>query len=303
MLLTSLLALLVSFLFFAKWISLRWPESTPAQRHICLAVFGLWPVGVFFRMPYAESLFWCGTLAVLYGMARRWPLVVLAIMTGFVTAVRPVGVALTLAFLWHVLGETDGGVWKKARRAALFTPVAAWGLLAYMAYQWSAFGTPFAFAQTQENYLFLAPQERHWADKLRSLATFEPIWGVYCPGNPRYWGNVGPRGNLLISIIFWNPILFVFAGLIVAIGALKRWLTGSEVILGVCLLAIPYATRSYEMSMASHGRFAAAVVVNYLVLGRILATAPRAVMVGTILISASLLGYLTFLYAAGYQVF
>src|SRR5437763_1018440 len=41
------------------------------ERTLVLAGFGLWPTTFFFRMPYyAESLFVCGALAVLYGIGR-----------------------------------------------------------------------------------------------------------------------------------------------------------------------------------------------------------------------------------------
>ena len=57
------------------------------------------------------------------------------------------------------------------------------------------------------------------------------------------------------------------------------------------------------MSMASHGRFAAVVVVNYLVLGRMLA---RSSFVVVMVIWATLAVFLfmsTFLYAMNYPVF
>ncbi|HTU88564.1 MAG TPA: hypothetical protein VMF69_00565, partial [Gemmataceae bacterium] len=102
-LLTAHAALIGAFVFLVRYVRVRWPEATAEQRGIILAVFGLWPMGLFFRMPYAESLFVCVTLLLLYGMARRWPLWMLALLAGLGTAVRPVGVALTAAFAWHVL--------------------------------------------------------------------------------------------------------------------------------------------------------------------------------------------------------
>jgi hypothetical protein len=73
--------------------------------------------------------------------------------------------------------------------------------------------------------------------------------------------------------MFWNPILFLLAAALLGLSRWKRWLTGSELFLGTLLLVIPYLARAYEMSMASHGRFAALVVVNLLVIGRIFAAA------------------------------
>jgi hypothetical protein len=302
-LLAANLALVGAFVFLARYVRVRWPEATASQRGLVLAIFGLWPVGLFFRMPYAESLFVCGTLAVLYGMARGWPLLVLALLTGFVTATRPVGVALTAAFMWHVLTQPGSRPWAKGIRLLMLAPLACWGLLAYMGYQWLEFGAPLGFAQTQQHWSFHAPKERCWPAKLWSLATLEPIWGVYVPGSQRYWGNVGGGINPLFNLIFWNPILFVLAVVLLAWGGRKRWLTVSEVILGTVLLAIPYLARGFEMSMASHGRFAAVVVVNYLVLGRMLARSAPLVM-STLCATLTLFIFVfTFLYTKNFFIF
>ena len=302
-LLSSNLAFLVACVLMARYVRLRWPEAAMGQRTLVLSVFGLWPLGLFFRMPYTESLFVCSTLAVLYGMVRGWPLTVLALLTGFVTAVRPVGVALTAALLWYVLVRPQCRVRAKVIQILLLTPLACWGLLAYMAYQGLAFGTPWAFAQTQEHCTFMAPEDRSWPAKLWSLATLEPIWGVYLPGYHRYWGNAGAGSDPLFNLIFWNPILFVLSAVLLLLGGLKRWLTGYELVLGACLLAIPYLTRSFEMSMVSHGRFAAVVVVNYLVIGRLLTRLPPQAVAAIFACLAMFLCLITSLYTVNYLIF
>jgi hypothetical protein len=303
LLLTAHAALLVAFVLLARYVRLRWPEATAEQRGVVLAVFGLWPLGLFFRMPYAESLFLCVTLALLYGMARGWPFWMLALVAGLGTAVRPVGVALTAAFVWHVLVQPGSRLRAKLGRVLLLSPLACWGLMAYMSYQWLAFGTPLAFAQTQEHWNFLAPEDRGWPAKLSSLATLEPIWGVYVPSSHRYWDSIRSPGAPLFTLNFWNPILFVLAAALLALGARKRWLTGRELVLGAALLAIPYATRSFEMSMASHGRFAAVVVVNYLVLGRMLACSSPLVAAALCTTLALFIFTFTFLYSMNYGIF
>lgn len=302
-LLTANLALLGAFVLLSRYVRVRWPEATREQRGMVLAIFGLWPLGLFFRMPYAESLFVCGILAVLYGMARDWPLWVLALLTGFVTAVRPVGVALTAAFVWHILTRPKLRLRTKTIQALLFSPMACWGLLAFIAYQWLAFDAPLGFAQTQQHWSFLAPKDRNWLTKLWSLTTLEPMWDVYLTSSPRYWGRVRSPGAPLFELHFWNPILFLLAIALLAWGRWKRWLTGSELLLGAGLLTIPYATRAYEMSMASHGRFAAVVVVNYLVLGRTLSR--FSFLVATALCSTLTLFLFTFafLYAKKFLIF
>jgi hypothetical protein len=302
-LLTANLVLVGAFVLLARYVRVRWPEASIGQRLLVLAIFGLWPVGLFFRMPYAESLFVCGTLIVLYGMARDWPLLVLALLTGFVTAVRPVGVALTAAFVWYIVTPPGFRLRSKAGQVLLLALVACWGLLAYMGYQWLAFGTPWAFAQTQENWSFLAPQDRSWSGKVLSLAMLEPIWSVYVPSHRRYWSTTNDVIDPVFSLICWNPVLFVLAGVLLLMGGLKRWLTSSELVLGACLLAIPYLTRSYEMSMASHGRFAAVVIVNYLVIGRLLAQAASLVVAGLCVVLALWLCLFTSLYAVNHLIF
>jgi|SRR5579884_1481298 len=302
-LLTANLALLGAFVLLARYVRVRWPEATAEQRGLVLAVFGLWPLGLFFRMPYAESLFVCGTLAVLYGMARGWPLLVLALLTGFVTAVRPVGVALTAAFVWYVLTKPKPRPSVKAIQVLLLFPLACWGLLAYGAYQWMFFDAPLGFAQTQQHWRFLAPEDHSYPAKLWSLATLEPIWDVYVPRSQRYWGNIRSPGAPLFCLHFWNPILFLLSGAQLAWGGWKRWLTGYEIVLGAILLTMPYTARGFEMSMASHGRFAAVVAVNYLVLGRMLARSPPLVVAGLCSVLAIFVFTFTFLHVKNFAIF
>jgi hypothetical protein len=302
-LLTSHAALLLAFVLLGRYVRVRWSEAAVEQRGLVLAIFGLWPLGLFFRMPYAEGLFVCGTLAVLYGMARGWPLLVLALLTGFVTAVRPVGVALTAALVWYILTQPGIRAQAKVIQILLMAPLACWGLLAYMEYQRRTFATPWAFAQTQEHWTFLAPEDRSWTAKLESLAVLEPIWGVYVPGHRCYWRNARAGDNPLFNLMFWNPILFLLAGVLLLVGEWKRWLSGSELVLGVGLLAIPYLTRSFEMSMASHGRFAAVVIVNYLVVGRLLSRLHPLAMAVVCAVLAVFLCLFTSLYAANHLVF
>jgi len=227
-------ALVGAFVLLAAYVRVRWPEATAEQRGIVLAVFGLWPMGLFFRMPYAESLFVCVTLALLYGMARGWPLMALALLAGLGTSVRPVGVALTAAFVWYVLRQPASGPRTRFRRVLLLSPLACWGLLAYMGYQWIAFGTPVAIAQKQEHWTMRAPQDRSWMAKVEALASLEPIWNVFVPSSKRYWGNDRSLNNPLFMLTFWNPILFLFAAALLIRGGWKRWLTGNEIVDLLC---------------------------------------------------------------------
>lgn len=296
-------ALLGAFVLLARYVPARWPETTAEQRGLVLAIFGLWPMGLFFRMPYTEGLFVCSVLCVLYGMSRNWPSIALAILAGFATAVRPVGVALTAAFLWYLW--THPGLSRRAKlgRFLLLAPLSCWGLLTYMGYQWLSFGTPWAFAQTQEHWNALTPEERGYTAKFWSLATLEPIWSLFVPGHQHYWGRATAQSEPIFCLMLWNPIFFLLAGILLIIGAWKRWLNGSELVLGACLMAIPYLTRSCEMLMASHGRFSAVIVVNYLVIGRMMSRTSTLAIVG--IYSACILWIFIFtsLYVASYAVF
>jgi hypothetical protein len=298
------LALATAFILLARYARVRWPEATGEQRALVLAAFGLWPATLFLRMSYAESLFVCGMLALLYGMAQHWPLLALALVAGLVTGIRPPGVAVVPAFAWHVLTQGRTTLVARASSLVVLIPVACWGLLAYMLYQQWVFENPLAFAQTQEHWRSLA-QPDDWDLKIRSLLRLEPIWGQYLPAHYyQYWGNIDKHGNPAFSLMFWNPILFVAAAFLLLYGARKRWLTASEVLLGVGLLGIPYVTRGYEMSMGSQARFAAVVVVNYLVIGRFLAQRSPLVANAACVLASMLLCTWSALFAAGgYLIF
>lgn len=298
----SNLGLLVSFTLLARYVRLRSPDGSCSSGWVLLA-FGVWPTTFFFRMAYAESLFVLLSLIVLHGIARRWPLFPLALVAGLASATRPVGVAVSAAFLWH-LARQPGRRADRVRRVALLCPVACWGLLAYAAYQAVAFGDPFAFARTQVHWRSgVPPAPVELSGKLLSLATLEPVRGVYNPDSSRYWGHFATSDNLLFALAYWNPLLFLLAVGLVAGGAARGWLTGPEVVLGAAALAIPYLTRAYEMSMASHGRFAAAVVPVYLVVGRLLAGLPPPAAAAVVGSSAALLACWAALYAAGHMFF
>ncbi len=107
-----------------------------------------------------------------------------------------------------------------------------------------------------------------------SLVSWEPIWSVYEPDTPAYFGGFS-NGEWARSMRFFNPIFFCGTAALIAIGAWKRWLNTYEILFAAGLLAIPYFSRAYEMCMESHGRFAAVVVPVYIVIGELLACLPR----------------------------
>lgn len=281
-----------------------------------LALFCLFPAGFFLRMPYAESLLCFIASLTLLGILRKWPLVVLVFLAGIATATRPVGLAVSAAVLWHFLATPDPNILKndiqednyKIHKRKLLSllwliPISCWGLLVYIGYLWWKFDTPLAFAQTQSHWIFQSPINGTFGDKVWSLVTLEPMWGVYDPDSSRYWLRGDTQTNPLFSCLFWNPIFYLSTWVLIILGCCKRWLTGPEIVLSLGLLIIPYVTRAYEMSMASHARFAAVVIPQYFVLGRLFSMMPPAIAGCLSGLMGFMLGIWTALFVAGYRFF
>jgi hypothetical protein len=277
-------ALLVAHLFLAGAFVLlsAYLEIGPGDdcpRIQTLLAFGLFPAGFFLRMSQSEAMFVFLSILALYAIAKHWPLFLISIIIGAATATRPVGIALLVPLAIFLYREGDfrkKGKW--VARASIALPVACSGLIAFMLYLQVLFESPIAFAQTQQHW-----RERPAtgaARKVVGLATGEPLWSVYRRDSPCFWAcsddhALGP----VFSIDFANPIVFTAAGALIAIGVRRRWLSAYEAALSIGLLAIPYLTRSFEMCMAGHARFAVVVFPIYLVLGRLIAAAPLAAQV------------------------
>jgi hypothetical protein len=272
-----------------------------------LLAAGLWPTTFFFRMAYSESLFVLIAVIALYGMERRWPAPVLAVIVSLGAMVRPVGVALLGPLAMHLWTDFSPSVDRrktigtKLVRLTVYLALASSGLLAYMAYQWVAFDDPLAFAKTQE-YWRVRPAVS-LGEKISSLITLEPFWSVFDPSSPCYWGMHDRESNPLFSFHLANPIYFLFTVGLIALGACKHWLNAKEVVLAASLLFIPYVTRSHEMCMGGMGRFAAVAFPQYLVLGRLLCRLPAPAAALVLAFSAFLLGTYSALFAASYRLF
>jgi hypothetical protein len=267
---------------------------------LCLISFCVLPTTFFFRMAYSESLFVALCIAVLLGIVRFWPLSWLALLTGLATATRPVGVALLPPLLWHVWQEVRS--WRRfAITSVWLVPIATWGLIAYIGLLGFRFGDPFGFASTQEFWRIRLTTST--SDKVLALLIAEPLWSVYVPGSPAYWRSLDPRTPAVFNLTFANPIYFVGTTILISFGAWKRCLNMSEALLSAGLLLIPYITRSYEMCMASHGRFAAVVFPVFIVLGRILALMPIAVSIAILAACGALLCLYSAMFSAGYALY
>lgn len=199
-------------------------------------------------------------------------------------ASRPAGAVRGLAFSW---------LW----RCVAWSPVCCWGLLAYMTYQWIAFGEPLAFVKTQAHW-----NERSvdLVDRIIGPLTLEPIRAVYDPSSSCYWANVPPRGNLLFNLKAANPAYFLAAITLVGVGAWKRWLNAPELLLSVTLLAIPYFLQAMRSGMSGQARYAAVVFPMYLVLGQLLHRAPPPLAAAVLAISGLFLAVYSAMFVSWY---
>lgn len=295
---------LTCLVLFGAYVRNRPSATADAEGRWSSLAFAVWPMTLFMRLAYTESLFCLLALLTLLGIARRWPLWLLISLAGLCSAVRPVGCAVSAVLCCHVLWSPDYAA-RRGSKVLVSLLFSAWGLVAYMVYLYAAFGDPLAFARTQEHWRYAAPPGTPMADKALSLLTLEPIWSLYDSDSAGYWARIDPRSNMnpLFSLMFWNPILFLTAALTIAIGWFARLLNGVEVLLGVLLLAIPYVTKGFEMSMGSQGRFAAVILPIYVVYGHALARLPPTIAASVCVLSGIMLSYWTTLYGAGYRVF
>lgn len=307
---TSQLCLIAALLAMNGYLSARSnPElggadgskrgDDPSVREYVLLAMALMPTTFFFRMAYSESLFLLAAILALYAMTTSRGALVPAIAVGFATAVRPVGIGLLVPLAWIIRKRSTSNV-AAASRFICLLPLACWGLLAYMAFQYWKFGQPFAFALTQEHWHLRPPAPL--GDKLISLLSWEPIRSVYEPGAHGYWRDTDGVNISLFSLQFANPIYFLGTVALVSLGAGLRWLTAEELLMSIAFLAIPYFTRGYEMCMASQGRFAAVVFPVYIVLGQLLSRIRTAVAVAILVFAAFLMAVYAALFAAGYAL-
>jgi hypothetical protein len=292
--------LATAFVLLHRYARLSRPAAASSFSGYALAAFGLFPTTLFFRMAYSESLFLCVMLVALIGMVRRWPFWIVATVIGLATACRPVGIALLPPFALDLWRRSDT-VAHFLTRTVIYSTLACWGLIGYVAYQWEAFGEPLAFVRTQAHWRTRPPIPM--TEKMIRLATFEPVWGAYTPGGAAYWRNWEQRNNPLFSLIAANPAIFIGGVGLVGYGAYRHWLDSREVLLAAGLMAIPYIGKGYDNSMLSMGRFVAVVPPVYLVLANILARVPSPMAAAGLAVFSFFLAIYAAQFAVGNPVF
>jgi hypothetical protein len=277
----------------------RFPDGPPHLPVYSALALALCPLAFFFRVAYTESMFLFLAVLAMYGLLRRWPIFLVALTIGLATATRATGVAL--------IPPLALAVWKEypsfSRRVIVLAwavPLSCWGLAAYAAYLGYEFGDPLAFSKAQDRWRFRPLVS--WEEGALATVTFEPLTSAYDPVSPAYWKRFDRSLDPPFSLTWANPIYFLAAGFLVAIGAWRKWLTPGEVFLAGGLVAIPYVSRGYYACMLAHGRYAAAAFPIYLVLGHLLARLPAPVVVMLLTLSGCLMAAYVALFAGRYFI-
>jgi hypothetical protein len=302
--LVSNVAFVVGLALVSALVRTKWPDQPIGVRVVTLSVLAFYPAGLYFRIAYSESLFLMVVALFMLGLARRWPVLVLALVAGAATGVRAVGVACTGALVLHVLLDRDrGSSGRRVLTAAALAPVACWGLLGFMAFQWVEFGDPVAFVKAQEHWTHYERPPGDTTPTWVKIATGEPLWNTYVPGSPRHWSHLDHHHVAGLGQSFWNPITVTVALAAVVFGWWRGWLTRVEAALGLALVLIPYVSRGHHMCMASQSRFVSVVLPAFLVVGQALGRAPVAVTAALVALMAPMLTVWTMMFGATWALF
>jgi hypothetical protein len=296
---TSAICRLGALILFAVYLRGRSPVKQRSSEVWTLLVVGLFPTTLFWHVAYSESLFLLLSIATLVAIQRQWHPVLVGVIVGLATGTRPVGVAL-IPLLVDYIARRGGPM-------SLLTPanlgavaVSAWGVAAFAAQLAWSFGEPLAFVQTQEHWALR--EETSALRKVAGLISLEPFWSVYLPGSPCAWHHLNKGLPCYLSLPFFDPLIFATWIVLAVIGWRCSWLDRREIILVAGLLAIPYVTRSFEMCMVSHGRFAGLAFPGYIVLGHLLSRAHVVVAVLILAVFGTYLAIFAGEFAAGFTV-
>lgn len=142
----------------------RMQTRTGTGPALWLLVAITWPYGLYYTVPYTESLYAFLTIVCLLGLTNRrvW---VFAGASGVLTATRPTGVLLAAWFgaqhLWTAMRSRNGLLFVRHLPAMLLSVA---GLVAFMAYLWLRMGDALAFMHIQSS----------WGHSLRN--PFSVVW-------------------------------------------------------------------------------------------------------------------------------
>ena len=158
------IGVIVTFLFgcaasllLVQWVRAVRPGADALFTHALLLC---WPFAFYlFGAVYADALFLTlivGAFLLLERGQPGWA----AVLGALSTATRPIAPAVVLGLLARSL-ELDRQKHGRFRVQALVPAFAATGFAAYLAFQYAAFGTPFAFVETQGAWS-QRPGPRQW---------------------------------------------------------------------------------------------------------------------------------------------
>lgn len=175
-------ALTLVFGLLAIAVFRRWALTTEggADADAATVLLAVYPFAFFlYGAVYADALFLLLIVSAFHSVERDRPWRA-AVFGALATATRPVAPAVVVGLLARQLERR----WRSGQRlrAVDFVPVlSAAGLLAYMAYQWQAFGTPFAFVETQSAW-GQTPGWRTWLKiDFFTDERFAPFYGYAVP--------------------------------------------------------------------------------------------------------------------------
>jgi len=298
-LIVSQFFLIASLVLLYRYIAVTRSPSPKTPLVAWYAMFALmvFPTSFWLRMTYSEPLFLFLCLLSLYGMAKKWPFWIIALIAGAATGTRLVGAALFFVLAWHIWCNSVS--WKQTLlRCCWLLPLSLWGIIAYMIFLWVKFDAPLAFSQTQVHWFHRPPGSLF--HRFQSVLTLEPARAIFNPLSPAYWRRFDPGiTSLIFSPHAMNALIFLAAVIAGLFAVVKRWLTVHEIILSFFLLGIPYISVGYTQYMMSHGRFALTVFPLFIVLGTILSRLPAYVSIPLLAAGAWILGVFSSMLASG----
>jgi len=159
------LLIVANILFLAALIGLYYYAATRFDHDAALTTVTLlcfFPGAFFFSIPYSESLMLLLTVIflILAERNRWWEAAGCAALA---SATRMLGVTFALVFVYRFIREKAWRSREPALRLAGQALLSVSGFLLYSAYQWFAFGTPFAASHATKNAWKVPTQDWLWA--------------------------------------------------------------------------------------------------------------------------------------------
>ncbi|MFO0884508.1 MAG: hypothetical protein U0894_10015 [Pirellulales bacterium] len=257
------LALLGSFLLARHYLTHRFPHS-PQVVYCTIAALAFYPMGFHLRFMYSESLFLCSLLLLFVLMQERVSPILVALLGGAITGIRPPGVATIPVVLLYAWSFEEA--WKPRLKNVLLSFLfCGWGLAAYMWHLQQACDNPLAFMDAQENWV---QQSHTFSEKLWSLATLAPIYRAL-------EGSTSGFKDLTFRWLLFNQVAdalcwLLFASLLIY-GGWKKWLNRQELLLSALLFGFCTWFQADRNNMVCQGRFVSVIFPAYITAGHQLA--------------------------------